>query len=142
MSRRSISSGDLCMKMGTYCKTEGIIGLTIEELLPKVSRFRCKRNECAINHAKTGSPGMARHLTSHLHWAIEWPGHGAAKRALMIQWVELATAPALHPLCNCIHRGSTTKMAELKQSNGKLGWDWYLLILRVIPEARAILNEG
>ena len=37
---------------------------------------------------------------------------------------------------------STTKMAELKQSNGKLGWDWYLLILRVIPEARAILNEG
>src|SRR5258708_35863331 len=25
----------------------------IKELLPKVSRFRCKRNECAINHAKT-----------------------------------------------------------------------------------------
>src|SRR5258708_31505706 len=55
------SSGDPCMKMGTYCKTEGIIGLMIKELLPKVSRFRCKRNECAINHTKTGSPGMTGH---------------------------------------------------------------------------------
>src|SRR5258708_31852408 len=61
MSWRSISSGDPCMKMGTYHKTKGIIGLMIEELLPKVSRFRCKRNECAINHAKTGSPGMTGH---------------------------------------------------------------------------------
>jgi len=53
MSWRRISSGDLCMKMGTYHKTEGIIGLMIKELLPKVSGFRCKRSECAINHAKT-----------------------------------------------------------------------------------------
>ena len=44
----------------TYHKTEGIIRLAIKELLSKVSRLRHKRDECAINHAVTGSPSMTR----------------------------------------------------------------------------------
>src|SRR5258708_15731302 len=83
-------------------------------------------------------------LTSHLHWAIEWPGHGAAKKGLddMMGGVDNSPSTTACPLCNCIHRGSTTKMTKMKQSNGMLGWDQHLLILRVIPEVRAILNEG
>ena len=44
----------------TYHKTEGIIRLAIEELLSKVSRLRCERDECAIDHAVTRSPSMTR----------------------------------------------------------------------------------
>src|SRR5258705_177678 len=82
-------------------------------------------------------------LTSHLHWAIEWPGHGAAKKGLddMMGGVDNSPSTTACPLCNCIHRGSTTKMTKMKQSNGMLGWDQHLLILRVIPEVRAILND-
>ncbi len=60
----------------------------------------------------------------------------------MMSEVDDSPSTTACPLCNGIHRGSTTKMAEVKQSDGKLGWDWHLLILRVILEARAILNEG
>ncbi len=76
-------------------------------------------------HDKTCSPPSLMLLTSHLHWAIEWPGHGAAKKGLddMMGGVDNSPSTTACPLCNCIHRGSTTKMTKMKQSNGMLGWD-------------------
>ena len=60
----------------------------------------------------------------------------------MMSEVDDSPSTTACPLCNGIHRGSTTKMTEMKQTNGELGWDQHLLILKVIPEARAILSEG
>src|SRR5258705_3770444 len=52
-------SSETSRSFGTTQSSQSSIGShpafpdVIKELLPKVSRFRCKRNECAINHAKT-----------------------------------------------------------------------------------------
>src|SRR5260370_17616887 len=135
----------------TYHKTEGIIGLEIEELLSKVSRFQCKRDECAINHTETGSPGMTRDALHPVRCFSLLICIGPLNGLVMEQQkgphdmmggVDDSPSATPCPLCNSFHGGGTTEMTELKQGDGKLGWDGHLLIQRVVLEAGAILNEG
>src|SRR5258707_1189526 len=113
----------------TYHKTEGIIRLAIEELLSKVSRLRCERDECAINHAVTRSPSMTRD-TLHpvrcfsllicigpLNGLVMEQKEGPDDTMSRVDDSRSATPCAL---CNSIHGGCTTEMAKPKQGDGKL----------------------
>ncbi len=135
----------------TYHKTEGIIRLVIEELLSKVSRFRCERDECAIDHAVTGSPSMTRDalhpVRCFLLLICIGPSNGLVMEQQegpddMMSGVDDSPSATPCPLCNSIHRGHTTKMTELKQGDGELRQDGHLLVHRVVLEAGAILDEG
>src|SRR5260370_17417007 len=134
----------------TYCKTEGIIRLAIEELLSKVSRFRCKRDECAINHAVTGSPSMTRDALHPVRCfsllICIGPSNGLVMEQQegpddMMGGVDDSPNATPCPLCNSIHGGHTTEMTKAKQGDAKLRWEGHLLICIVVLEPGAILNN-
>src|SRR5260370_14081800 len=113
----------------TYHKTEGIIRLAIKELLSKVSRLRCKRDECAIDHAVTGSPSITRDTLHPVRCFSLLICIGPLNGLVMEQQegpddtmggVDDGPSTTPHPLHNSIHRGCTTKMTKLKQGDGKL----------------------
>src|SRR5258708_17150799 len=113
----------------TYHKTEGIIRLVIEELLSKVSRFRCERDECAIDHAVTGSPSMTRDALHPVRYFSLLICIGPSNGLVMEQkeglddtmsGVDDSPSATPCPLCNSIHGGCTTEIAKPKQGDGKL----------------------
>src|SRR5260370_21455580 len=135
----------------TYHKSEGIIRLAIEELLSKVSRFRCERDECAIDHAVTRSPSVTRDALHPVRCFLFLICIGPLNSLVMEQQegpddmmggVDNGPNATPCPLCNSIHGGCTTDMTKVKQGDGKLRWEGHLIICRVVLEAGAILNKG
>src|SRR5260370_1148060 len=135
----------------TYHKTEGIIRLAIKELLSNVSRFRCERDECAIDHAVTRSPSMTRDALHPVRCfsllICIGPLNGLVMKQQegpddMMGGVDNSPNATPCPLSNSIHRGHTTEMTKAKQGNGELRWEGHLLICGVVLEAGAILNKG
>src|SRR5258705_13878749 len=113
----------------TYHKTEGIIKLAIEELLSKVSRLRCERDECANAHAVTRSPSMTRDALHPVRCFSLLICIGPSNGLVMEQQegpddtmsgVDDGPSTTPCPLRNSIHRGCTTKMTKPKQGDGKL----------------------